>query len=107
MNTQLVEIKELLVKIASFLKKNDECQYSKMLEDVLLNGDNEILQFIVSNELWGGAGSIADQALIENSEARKNLEALLIELGGIQKEAGQLNVRTESWIAAFKAWRKQ
>jgi len=70
-----------------------------------LTADDKVLwTYLTSNELWGGAGSIADQALLENKGLRKRLEKLLIELGEMQKAVGKVNVRTEMWTSAFKHW---
>jgi hypothetical protein len=70
----------------------------------LSSDDNELWSYLTSNELWGGAGSIADQALFENKDLRKRLEKLLIELGDMQIALGKVNVRTEMWTSAFKKW---
>ena len=63
--------------------------------------------FLVSNELWGGAGSIADQAICGTTEDRLFLESLLIDLGDIQIIAGKVNQRTEMWVTAFKEWKNK
>jgi hypothetical protein len=65
-------------------------------------------QFLVSNELWGGAGSIADQAGLGNGrqEMRRRVEQALIGLAEEQERAGMLNPRTLSWVDAFKKWQR-
>jgi hypothetical protein len=66
-------------------------------------------RFLVSNELWGGAGSIADQAgLVRGARQpqRREIERALIDLGEEQARIGRLNVRTLSWVEAFKGWRR-
>jgi hypothetical protein len=60
--------------------------------------------YLVSNELWGGAGSVADQAVLAIPDARRQLEALLIRLGREQMSLGRVNVRTEMWVSAFEKW---
>ena len=65
----------------------------------------EIWDFLTSNTLWGGAGSIADQALLQEPEARKKLESILIELGSAQIALGRVNVRTELWTSVFERLR--
>jgi hypothetical protein len=60
--------------------------------------------FLVSDELWGGSGSVADQALIGLSGARRQLEELLIKLGRAQMRAQRINARTEMWVRAFEQW---
>jgi len=37
---------------------------------------------------------------------RKELEKLLIRLGRLQINAGNTNVRTESWVVAFEKWQQ-
>lgn len=64
--------------------------------------DSELWDFLTSNSLWGGAGSIADQALIEMLGPRRELEEILIRLGKAQERLGRVNVRTEMWVSAFE-----
>jgi hypothetical protein len=48
--------------------------------------------FLSSNELWGGAGSIADQAGLDHGRAgRRLIEAVLIQLGETQLARGIAN----------------
>lgn len=61
--------------------------------------------FLISNELWGGAGSIADSAFVSDQTRLARLEDLMIKLGHLQIEAGKTNLRTESWVSAFESWR--
>jgi len=44
---------------------------SKSLETALLGDENKLWDFFLSNDLWGGAGSVADQAFLELPEERK------------------------------------
>ena len=69
--------------------------------------DAEPWDFLTSNALWGGAGSLADQGLYEIPTGRAALEALLIRLGREQIKLGRTNVRTEMWVSAFEQWRDQ
>ena len=68
-------------------------------------GNDALWGFLTSNSLWGGAGLIADQALLEIPDARRNLEAILIRLGRSQQLIGRVNVRTEMWVSAFEKLR--
>ena len=70
----------------------------------VLGDEEKIWNFLSSNELWGGAGSVADQALIEFPDARKQLEILLIGLGREQLSLKRVNVHTEMWVSAFEKW---
>ena len=77
------------------------------LDDALQMSGGERDQFLVSNELWGGAGSIADQAGIDvGRSGRREIESALIDLGEEQIRRGLVNPRTASWVDTFKKWRR-
>ena len=66
--------------------------------------DEGLGAYLVSNELWGGSGSVADQAGITGSEStRRSIEKRLVELGEMQIAAGMVNPRTAGWVQAFRA----
>lgn len=71
-----------------------------------LAGSAESLQaFLVSDDLWGGAGSIADQAgSASGRELRRGIEAALVRLGRRQIREGVINARTEMWTKTFEHW---
>lgn len=61
--------------------------------------DVELRAFLASNELWGGAGSVADQAGIDlPTEAQRRFHAALYQLGREQLRQGIANVRTQAWV---------
>jgi hypothetical protein len=64
--------------------------------------------FLTSNELWGGSGSVADQAgqRPDRADDRRRIEAALVRLGIEQIRAGIVNVRAEMWAATFESWAK-
>lgn len=97
------EIESLLSSLSGLLRKGGN-HYANQIEEAIVSGSLQIEEFLVSNELWGGAGSIADQALLENKSLRKELEILLIKLGKLQIAEGKVNVRTEMWVSAFEKW---
>jgi len=77
------------------------------LDDALRMSSQERVQFLVSNELWGGAGSIADQTGIDlGRSVRREVESALIDLGEEQIRRGVVNSRTALWVEAFKTWRR-
>jgi hypothetical protein len=78
-----------------------------MLNAALASCDDAVTAFVMSDELWGGAGSIADQALGGRSPARRQLEQLLIELGREQIATNHTNPRTETWTSVFREWHAQ
>jgi hypothetical protein len=61
---------------------------------------------LVSNDLWGGAGSIADHSLVNDRGRQRQLWSLLVRLGKLQLDAGKINVRTEIWVTTFEQWLK-
>ncbi|MDQ8205747.1 hypothetical protein [Pelagicoccus sp. SDUM812003] len=71
--------------------------------------DEKIIHFLKSNELWGGAGSIADQAGVSTGlgrEKRRRIEESLVKLGDAQISKGITNPRTQMWVSAFKKWKE-
>lgn len=96
-------VQDTLREIAELLEKHNAS--SNMLAIALLGDEKKMWNYLVSNELWGGAGSVADQAVLESPDARKQLETLLIQLGREQIELGRVNVRTEMWVSAFEKWK--
>ncbi|HKW98423.1 MAG TPA: hypothetical protein VJN43_11875 [Bryobacteraceae bacterium] len=96
----------ILTQIAELLENGHDDFAAVMVRDALAGSDQELEKFFISNELWGGAGSLADQALVEDKERRRKLEGLLIQLGRRQIETGKTNVRTKMWVTAFEKWQR-
>ncbi len=71
--------------------------------------EGKLDEFLSSNELWGGAGSIADQAGMRSgrTEERLAIERVLIDLGKLQMLEGNTNPRTASWVKTFIDWRER
>ena len=86
------------------LQSGGESSSASYIEKAIKSGHKAIEELLISNELWGGAGSIADQACIGNTASRKSLELKLIELAEQQQKIGYVNPRTESWLSAFRKW---
>ena len=68
-------------------------------------------ELLTSNSVWGGAGSLADQCLVnsrgsdsELQQDRRIVWQALAELAQEMQSAGRLNERTELWASAFRAW---
>lgn len=98
---------KVLAEIAHLLETGHEEQLAYRVQDSLSGSDQAIEEFLRSNELWGGAGSIADEAFSGGRSAqRKELEALLIRLGTIQLDYGVANIRTKVWVQAFEKWQR-
>ena len=94
-------IREILSEIVSLIEAGGEGSAAVLVRDALSGPEETLERFLVSNELWGGAGSIADQSLVLDKDRRKTLEGLLVRLGRLQRDRGKTNVRTEMWVAAF------
>lgn len=94
----------LLIQLRDMLAASGEHAYLKEINSALEGGETALMEFIRSNTLWGGAGSIADQALSTSRETRRPLEQLLATLGREQLRVGQANTRTEMWTSVFEDW---
>ncbi len=100
-------IRALLEQLRDQLSAGGEHRFAGDVDAALASCDDAVAAFVMSDELWGGAGSIVDQALGGRSPARRQLEQLLIELGREQIARGHRNARTEIWISVFHEWHTQ
>ena len=98
-------MRNILLEISELLERNNAS--TNTLAIALLGDDKKMWDYLVSNELWGGAGSVADQAVLEFPDARAQLERLMIRLGREQMSLGRVNVRTEMWVTAFEKWQTE
>ena len=98
-------VRDTLQEISALLERHKDS--SNALAIALLGDEKKMWDYLVSNELWGGAGSVADQAVLEFPDARRQLETLLIRFGREQMSLGRINVRTEMWVSAFEKWRAE
>lgn len=100
-------LRDKLRELVSALRDGDETRLADVAETAADGSDEQLNTFLVSNALWGGSGSIADQAGLGSGGRplkRKRIEAALVELGQEQLKAGLKNVRTEMWVEAFGTW---
>jgi len=93
-------IRDTLSEISELLENHNASLGG--LTIALQSDDMKMWEYLISNGLWGGAGSVADQALIEFPDARKQLESLLIRLGREQISLERVNARTEMWVSVFE-----
>jgi hypothetical protein len=99
-------LRDYLRRLSAVLDKQGEPNAE--LAAALSAAEDELDVFLTSNELWGGAGSIADQAGGSNrTAASREVEAILIELGNEQIRLGLINPRTAAWVKAFTEWRQR
>lgn len=102
-------MRERLQLLSKVLRECGESALAAKVEDVTSGSDLELDEFLTSNELWGGAGSIADQAGIGRglrSEGRRKIERTLTQLGKEQIQTGRVNPRTATWVSVFEKWEK-
>jgi hypothetical protein len=101
-------LRQSLVELRELLQACGEHVHLAGLSDALEGDDGAMNVYLQSNDLWGGSGSIADQAcLTGRGETRKNLERLLIKLGNEQGRVGVVNVRTAEWVTVFEGWARE
>ncbi|REJ78762.1 MAG: hypothetical protein DWQ47_04770 [Acidobacteria bacterium] len=103
---EVVKLREKLRSLLKALKRYQHHDYSiRIIEEALSSSDDELLVFLKSNLLWGGSGSIADQAGFDASgKVRKEIELAIRELGLEQLETGIVNERTEFWVSSKKKY---
>lgn len=94
------EVRSAVERIGALLVRHN--QQSAVLSSVNLDDEEELWAYLVSDDLWGGAGSVADQSLFQTPDARKELEQLLVRLGREQIGVQRVNARTEMWVTAFE-----
>ena len=75
------------------------------MHQAAFGSDESLRAYLVSNELWGGFGSIADQAgfAAKDPTTRRSIEKRLVELGEMQLAANLVNPRTSSWVEGLRA----
>jgi hypothetical protein len=94
-----------LRRLRSALEECGEQTFANRIKDVIEMPRDKREEFLVSNDLWGGSGSIADQAGVDRDRSlRRKVESALIELGDAQVRNGLVNQRTMSWVDVFRKW---
>ena len=100
-------LRQLLARLASVLEKHGNQSLAEATKAAAAAPDDKLVAFLVSNDLWGGAGSIADQAGMPDGKrtaGTREVENALVELGRSQVTSGTVNPRTASWVATFEKW---
>lgn len=99
------DFRTLLGHLLETLAASNGGYSASMVARALAGSDAELETFLRSNDLWGGAGSIADQGFIEGPhEVRLRGMRAMVALGNLQIERGVTNVRTAMWVRAFENW---
>jgi hypothetical protein len=100
------QLREKLERLQAMLAKHGEPAWADRVGSVLSGPDDQLRAFLESNSLWGGSGSLADMAGVgQERVVRCEIEAALIDLGEAQRRAELVNLRTASWVEAFRKWR--
>ena len=101
-------MREQLCSLMEALRQTGDSTFAERVGVALAGSDADVEAFLVSNELWGGAGSIADQAgmAVHRSDNTRTVEAALIELGDLQIQSRKVNRRTVMWVETFREWRR-
>jgi hypothetical protein len=102
--------RDCLERLRVLLVQAGEDVPASLIASALDGSEADFDRFLVSNELWGGPGSIADQAGIgaggELHVLTKDIERALIRLGRLQIEACRTNQRTKMWVETFEHWHR-
>jgi hypothetical protein len=100
-------VRQELETLESVLAQHGESRAAETIRHALAGNESSLHAFLVSNELWGGSGSIADQAGSDQSrDTRRPIEAALLALGLEQIRRGLVNARTRMWVDAFQQWHR-
>ena len=106
----LGDFRALLIQLADRLQASGEHRLEEACRSAGGGSDADLERFLVSDDMWGGSGSIADQAGLDrdgrSSAHTRGIEEKLAELGKRQISAGLINRRTPVWTEAFRRGRK-
>jgi len=109
------EEREIVSEIIVVLRNLGEERFAVLLEDSLEFGDEDFREYLVSNTMWGGSGSLPDQQLFSNGkelneemkkELRSDFRKLIIKLGTLQIKNNMTNPRTGMWVSAYTDWER-
>ena len=106
---QHLTLRDLLARLADTLGQSEDDDYVAVVTKALSGPEESLIAFLTSNEMWGGSGSIADQAglTLGRKDSRRRIEQALIELGAEQIRVGHVHIRTGSWVDTFKDWQER
>lgn len=101
----LATLRVLLTRLEDALRAGGEVELASLVSTALAGSDEAVARFLVSDELWGGPGSIADwvRSGTGDQDARSTVETELAQLGEAQIEMEIVHGRTESWVTQPKA----
>jgi len=97
-------MRKYLEALAGLLRESGDSARAAMVQNVITEPDR-LRDFLMSEDLWGGSGSVADEAGGPGrSQTRREIERLLILIGRDQIRLGIANPRTAMWVDAFTSW---
>jgi hypothetical protein len=102
-------MKGQLQSLSTILRECGAPVSAAMVEDAISGSEEKLDAFLTSNELWGGSGSIADQAGMQGrsrADDTRKIERALVQLGKDQIRAGKVHPRTATRVSAFERWEK-
>ena len=110
----MIDIQTTLQRIHEILKTHpgDDAAWVASVIDLYGSDETRFYQALNSKRLWGGAGSVANQALADNpgideivwNEQIRSFRELMIELGTHLQERGNAYPDISSWVLAFSNW---
>ncbi len=109
-----MEIEICLQRIQALLENHpgDSAAWVASVINLYGNDDTSFYQALNSKRMWGGAGSVANQALADNPgvdervwlQEIREFRELMIELGTHLQARGNAYPDISSWILAFSNW---
>jgi len=100
-------LRDRVLDLAQALRAGGDAKFADLAEAAAASSEERLHAFLTSNDLWGGAGSVADQAVSADDQNSKRIVATLVALGTEQLKAGITNVRTEMWVSAYEEWARR
>ncbi len=100
MNHSTTELDALATLIAPF-----DASSAKYLRSLRNRSAQQIADDL---NLWGGSGSLMDEALVNQPrEVCRKFEAAVVRLGRTLIEQGAHSPRMEKWIVVFERWARE
>ena len=110
----IVEIKTTLSRMHEILKNHQsiETAWIESLIELSIQDEAALYAELNSKHMWGGAGSVANEALADNMATEEwiwqseiqDFRELMIALGEHLMLRGNANPDISSWLLAFNNW---
>ncbi len=106
-----LHITRALEKMEAVLRDGEETRGARLVARILKlhYGSEEFWSEVAGLEIWGGAGSLFDQAFVKNSEdsLRLQFNRVLLELGGLIEKEGRSTHFVRSANMVLRQWVKK